>query len=110
MLNYLLLSAMLLGADAPLPPGAEPAPAGESVVDESGCTPILQKFKGMQLVEAKIDPTSGLLRMVYYRKISRHSIMLFLAVREECKGSYRIVDAKLIDPEPKTCPPGSECL
>jgi hypothetical protein len=83
---------------------------GERVLETSKCTPILREFKGMRLVEAKIDTESDLTRLVYYRKLSKHSVVLFLVVIEECKGPYKIVNAKEIDPNPETCPENSTCL
>jgi hypothetical protein len=106
MLHIPLVAMLLFApqADADVPAEQEPAK------DESGCTAILRQFRGMKLVEAKIEPESDLLRMVFYRKLNRHSVILFLIVRETCAGPYRIVDAKTIDPEPRECPPGSECI
>jgi len=87
-----------------------PTPIPEVVKDESECTPILQKFRGMQLAEAKIDVGTGLLRMVYYRKLNAHSVLLFLVVREACAGPYKIVNVHTFDPDPVSCPEGSVCI
>lgn len=85
-------------------------PEGEHVVEESKCTPILQTFKGMQLVEAHIHPSTLDAKLVYMKTLSKHQAVLFLVVRDGCSGPYEIRNVSSFDPNPEKCPEGVTCL
>lgn len=99
----------LLGQSAEEP--MAPAPAGpEPIREESQCVPIIQKFKGMALVQVTIDYESKVAKMVYARLVNKHMLVLFLVLRNGCNAPYQIVDAKSVDPNPEKCPEGMSCL
>ena len=85
-------------------------PEGEHVNEESKCTPLLQAFKGMQLVEVHIHPETLDAKLIYMRMLSKHQAVLFLVAREGCSGPYKIVNASSFDPNPEKCPEGATCL
>lgn len=109
-MKSLLLALFLSQAPADVPLESLPPPEGEYVVDSSTCTKLIQTFKGMNLVEARIDYQSFDAKLVYLSIISRHKAVLFLVVRKGCEGNYQIVKVHAFDPNPRECTAGSECL
>lgn len=73
---------------------------GTKITDTSGCTPIIQKFNGFQLVEASIS-ADGSLDSWYVKKVSSTHWDVFRLERKTCRGPYEKWPTMAVDPTAK---------